>query len=252
MVQATGAPSTSCKAAALFEAPASGGGGDTAVEKHPAEAAAGAAEGAAARGPTIANGPTPRRIPFTIRMQIDEAAERQQIFEEAWRTMKYRFYDPNMNGVNWEGLKDTYESLLPNVVDLDEFHVLVMDMIGKLNSSHTGIGGGTLSPDKPARWACRPAIPGFDLEPDSSGYYKVSYIYQKGPADHDYVRLHVGDLHPGLERQGTENQRQLLGEFQRPHRPEVRFHGEFEAGAGGLLEPFFGAAERRGAGRPPV
>ena len=35
--------------------------------------------------------------------------------------------------------------------------------------------------------------PGFDLEPDASGFYKVSYIYKKGPADHDYVRLAAGD-----------------------------------------------------------
>ena len=35
--------------------------------------------------------------------------------------------------------------------------------------------------------------PGFDLEPDASGVYKVSYIYKKGPADHDYVKLAVGN-----------------------------------------------------------
>jgi tricorn protease len=153
----------------------------------------GGGRGGAGAGPTIANGPMPRRIPFTIRMQIDEAAERQQVFEEAWRTMKYRFYDPKMNGVNWDALKDTFESILPHVSDLDEFHVLVMDMIGKLNASHTGISGGSL-PGQTRQSGAQTRYPGFDLEPDASGYYKVSYIYHKGPADHDYVKLHVGDL----------------------------------------------------------
>jgi tricorn protease len=35
--------------------------------------------------------------------------------------------------------------------------------------------------------------PGFELQPDTSGYYKVSYIYRKGPADHDYVKLATGN-----------------------------------------------------------
>ena len=87
-------------------------------------------------GPTVAG---PKRIPVSVRMVIDIPAERRQVFEEAWRTMKYRFYDANMNGVNWEALKDTYESLLPHITDVDELHVLIMDMIGKLNASHTGI-----------------------------------------------------------------------------------------------------------------
>ena len=32
------------------------------------------------------------------------------------------------------------------------------------------------------------------MEPDSSGYYKVSYIYRKGPADHEYVKLAPGNF----------------------------------------------------------
>src|ERR1019366_8906176 len=90
----------------IFSVPASGGGGGGDAADAGGGGRGGRGGGAA---PTVANGPTPRRIPFTIHMQVDEAAERQQVFEEAWRTMKYRFYDPKMNGVDWEALKDTYE-----------------------------------------------------------------------------------------------------------------------------------------------
>ncbi len=177
----------------IFAASVSGGGGGDSSDIEEGGRGGRGGRGGGALGTTIANGPAPRRIPFTIHLEIDEAAERRQIFEEAWRTMKYRFYDPKMNGVDWAALKDTYESLLPHVADMDEFHVLIMDMIGKLNSSHTGISGGSLpGQTRPDRMQTR--YPGFDLEPDSSGYYKVSYIYHKGPADHDYVKLHVGDL----------------------------------------------------------
>jgi tricorn protease len=177
----------------IFSVPAGGGAGGAAADSAPAT---GEGRGGGGRGGGIGAavaGPTPRRVPFTVRMEIDESAERRQVFEEAWRTMKYRFYDPGMHGVDWAALKDSYESLLPNIADTDELHVLIMDMIGKLNASHTGITGGGVLPGQPRPEGVQTRYPGFELEPDASGYYKVSYIYRKGPADHDYVKLHVGD-----------------------------------------------------------
>ncbi len=46
-------------------------------------------------------------------MIIDRAAEREQVFEEAWRVMKNRFYDPKMHGVDWAAAKDTYGRCSP-------------------------------------------------------------------------------------------------------------------------------------------
>ncbi len=136
----------------------------------------------------------PRRIDFTVRLVIDVAAERKQVFEEAWRVMKNRYYDAKMHGANWAAAKDKYESLLPNIADGDELHDVIMEMIGELNSSHTGISGGSRLPgvsDLEERIATR--YPGFELTPDASGFYKVSYIYRKGPADHDFIKLANGN-----------------------------------------------------------
>jgi tricorn protease len=153
-----------------------GGGGGTAAA---ASASAGTGAGA-------------RRIPFTVHMEVDTAEERRQVFEEAWRVMKNRFYDAKMHGVNWAAAKDKYESLLPHVADTEELHDVIMEMIGEINSSHTGIsGGGELDAN---RETVQTHYPGFDLEPDASGYYKISWIYRKGPADHDYVKLAKGDF----------------------------------------------------------
>ena len=151
----------------------------------------GRGRGAAAANATEAtSNAAPRRVNFTVRLEVDQAAERKQVFEEAWRTMKNRFFDPNMNGVNWAAAKDTYEPLLANVVDTEELHDVIMEMIGQLNASHTGISGGGANQ---GRERILTQYPGFNLEPDSSGYYKVSYIYRKGPADHDYVRVDKGN-----------------------------------------------------------
>ena len=145
----------------------------------------GGAPSAAAESSTAA----PRRIAFTVRLEIDQAAERRQVFEEAWRVMKYRFYDAKMHGVNWAAAKDTYESLLPNIGDSDELRTVLMQMIGELNASHTGVTGAFGGQER-----IQTRYPGLDLEPDASGYYKVSYIYRKGPADHDYVKIQPGNF----------------------------------------------------------
>jgi tricorn protease len=152
-----------------------------------APAAGGGRGGRGGAAPAATAAATPRRIAFTVRMEVDNEAERKQVFEEGWRVMKNRFYDGKMHGVNWAAAKDTYESLLPNIVDNDELHVVMMQMIGELNASHTGVTGA------PATDRVQTHYPGFDLVPDASGYYKVTHIYRKGPADHDYVKVSSGN-----------------------------------------------------------
>jgi tricorn protease len=172
-------------------APAAGGG----AAGRGGRGGRGAGGGGAAATDTQANaGAGPRRINATVRMEIDIAAERRQVFEEAWRVMKNRFYDPKMHGANWAAAKDTYEPLLGYIADTEELHNVIMEMIGDMNASHTGISAGGLLPGRAqAEERIQTRHPGFELEPDASGYYKVSYIFKKGPADHDYVKLAVGN-----------------------------------------------------------
>src|SRR5207342_3311625 len=102
------------------------------------------------------------RVSFSIRFEVDEPAERLQVFQEAWRVMKNRFYDSGMHGVDWTKAKDKYEPLLANIADSDELHTVIMQMIGELNASHTGVSGGGRG-EGTERISTR--YPGFDLEP---------------------------------------------------------------------------------------
>ena len=43
-----------------------------------------------------------RRINFNVRVRIDRPAEWAEMFDDGWRTMKYRFYDPQMHGMDWD------------------------------------------------------------------------------------------------------------------------------------------------------
>ena len=139
--------------------------------------------------------PQPRRLAFAARVDIDLTAERTQMFDDAWRTMKYRFYDPDMHGKDWEAARAKYRALLPHVGDRDELLNIVNEMIGELNASHTGAApppgggaGGTATMHL-----------GLDLAADRSGRYKVTHIYKDGPADKDWVRVSVGDYLVSLD-----------------------------------------------------
>jgi tricorn protease len=133
-----------------------------------------------------------RRLTFTARVEIDHRGERRQVFQESWRIMKHRFYDPNMHGVDWAKVKDTYEPLLEHVGNQEDLHDVISMMIGELNASHTGIspGGGRGGPREEA--AAQTRYPGFELEA-ANGFYKVTHLYKNGPADKDYVKIDVGD-----------------------------------------------------------
>jgi tricorn protease len=152
----------------------------------------GAAEAPAAGGGAPA---TARRVTYTANIEIDRKAMRAQIFNEGWRIMKNRFYDEKMHGANWNGLRELYETLLPNLSGSDDLNTVMMMMIGHLNASHTGVNG----PPYPNPLAPPARYPGFDVVSDASGYYKVGHIYKGGPADHDYLKIATGHFLVSLD-----------------------------------------------------
>ncbi|HEY3380670.1 MAG TPA: S41 family peptidase [Vicinamibacterales bacterium] len=162
-------------------APTAGGRGGRGATPPPA---AGAAE-------TSANA-TARQVTFTINTEIDRNALRHETFTEGWRVMKTRFYDAHMHGADWNAAKAIYGALLDNLVDQEELHAVMMQMIGELNASHTGVSAG--APRDGERLQPQTRYPGFELEADASGFYRVGHIWKDGPADKDFVRIHEGDF----------------------------------------------------------
>ena len=197
---------------------------------------------------TASAGAAPRRIPFSVRMEIDIAAERKQVFEEAWRVMKNRFYDPKMHGANWAAAKDKYESLLPHIADTEELHNVIMEMIGDMNASHTGISGGS-SPAHPgpARGAHRHPLS--RLRPGARCHRLLQgrpHLPQR-PGRSRLRQARPRQLHPLGQRQGSEDQRELLEALQHPAGPQVRIPGELQALDRRRLDRRSRAAHRRRA-----
>jgi tricorn protease len=151
--------------------------------------------GGAAPAPVDTSAPAPaggRKINFVVKVDVDHRAERQQVLLEAWRVMKHRFYDAEMHGADWNAAKTTYLDVLEHVGDTEELHSVINMMLGELNASHTGISGGGRRAAGTASSSTR--HPGFEMEPDKSGYYKVTHVYKNGPCDVDYAKIAVGDF----------------------------------------------------------
>jgi len=130
------------------------------------------------------------------------------MFDDAWRTMKYRFYDPQMHGHDWDAMRAKYQPLVEYVGDRQELLNIINEMIGELNASHTGAAPG------PGRDGVSTANLGMDFEADDqAGRYKVSYVYEDGPADKDWVKVNAGDYLiaiDGKEVKSGDNYWQLL------------------------------------------
>jgi tricorn protease len=77
-------------------------------------------------------------VKFAAEKQIDAGAERAYFFEHMWRQIKEKFYDSNMNGVDWNYYKQVYSRFLPYIADNRDFAEMMSELLGELNASHTG------------------------------------------------------------------------------------------------------------------
>ena len=151
----------------------------------PIAAQAAAAPAGAARGEG-----TRKRINFNVKVRVDHSAEWAEMFDDAWRTMKYRFYDPQMHGHDWDAMRAKYQPLVEYVGDRQELLNIINEMIGELNASHTGAA----PPPRGREGGVATSQLGVELEADdSAGRYKVTHVYEDGPADKDWVKVSAGD-----------------------------------------------------------
>jgi tricorn protease len=129
-------------------------------------------------------------VNFAFNVRVDRRAEWQQLLDESYRVMKYRYYDPNMHGKDWTAIYARYKTLLRDAGSNEDVYDIANAMIGELNTSHTGVSG-PASVTVPRTYSTR--YTGLELEPTSSGRYRVSHVYRDGPADKEWIDIDNGD-----------------------------------------------------------
>ena len=75
---------------------------------------------------------------FSARLVVDRPAVRLRTLDEAWRTMRDRFYDPDMHGVDWPAMRKKYGAWVAHASCDHDFGDVMNFMLGELNASHMG------------------------------------------------------------------------------------------------------------------
>jgi tricorn protease len=145
-----------------------------------------------------------KTLPFRVRIEHGVPAERRQVFVEAWRTMRDRWYDPTFKGRDWNAVRALYEDLAITRPTHREFQDVIHLMLGELNGSHLGVRGGGDGAPAPAQGSATGRL-GVRLAPHEDGWV-VRDVLPWGPCDREGSRLQVGDriTHISGERLGAE------------------------------------------------
>jgi tricorn protease len=119
------------------------------------------------------------------RFRADPAALWQHSFAEAGRIMRRDFWVPDMSGVDWDGVLDSYRPLLDRIRGANDFTDLLWEVVSELGTSHAyvikagadffgtagkgraavGQLGADLSLDDSGRWLVDRVLPGESSDP---------------------------------------------------------------------------------------
>jgi tricorn protease len=116
----------------------------------------------------------------TAEMQamVDPMQEWKQIFTDAWRLQRDYFYDPKMHGVDWNLMKERYSKMLNGAMTREEVNVVLGEMMGELDASHTYKGGG----DEEQGKTSAVGYLGIDWKAEGD-YYKIQKIIRPATWD---------------------------------------------------------------------
>ncbi|MEJ2597142.1 MAG: PDZ domain-containing protein [Anaerolineales bacterium] len=112
-----------------------------------------------------------------VRVSVVPVAEWRQMFREAWRLQRDRFWTPDMAEVDWLGVHDRYLPLVERVGSRSEFTDLMWEMQGELGTSHAYEFGGDYRP-----------APNY-----SQGYLGAEFVYQAGQDAWQITQIYQGD-----------------------------------------------------------
>lgn len=127
--------------------------------------------------------PQAKPVAVTGELNVDFAHEKQVVFDEAWSTLDWMFFDPNFNGKDWKALRARFEPYVAGAKTPDELRRDINLMIGELDASHSGInppqeGFGSTPPSRVADLGLK-----FDRTAYEAGQgLVVSEVVDLGPA----------------------------------------------------------------------
>lgn len=129
-------------------------------------------------------------LPISARLTIDFKEELNQIFEEAWKALDERFYDPEFHGQDFDALKASYKPLAMKASTREDFNTVFNQMLGQINASHMGLYRGDMRKDVQSN---KTGLIGVELKPVSGGVQVIGKLPQM-PADREISKIAIGDV----------------------------------------------------------
>jgi tricorn protease len=131
-------------------------------------------------------------ITFTFRRNLKD--EFNQMFIETWANVKENFYNETFHGLNWEAKRDEYASYLKFVRTRGDLRVLITNLLGELNSSHTGFTSN--GDEERTFYTTRTQATGIVF--DRQNPWAVSSIVRNSVADKKGKNIQPGDVLVGV------------------------------------------------------
>jgi carboxyl-terminal processing protease len=163
----------------------------------------------------LATAAQPALTPTERQLNIDS-------FEEVWKTVRDKHWDPKLNGVDWQAAHDELRPKIEKAATMDEARAVMSDMLSRLKQTHFEIvssdayeeldqKGGSAGPTE--------GDPGLDLRP-LDGHAVVTFVQPDSPAAAKGVRpgweiqrIEGKDLAPALGKVREAIGASMLGEL---------------------------------------
>ncbi len=127
-------------------------------------------------------------IDHTFRRNLK--AEFDQMFDETWANVQENFYNETFHGLDWNQVGEHYKQFLTFVNTRSDLRVLITEMLGDLNSSHTGFS--SFGDEENIYY--KSSTLGTGIEWDDDQPYKVKSIITYSPIDKKDIQLRAGDM----------------------------------------------------------
>lgn len=133
---------------------------------------------------------TLKTISFKGEYEYYPYKEREYVFNHVWKQVSEKFYDPQIHGIDWAGIRENYAQFLPYINNSRDLVELLSEMLGELNASHTGARYFNLSLGAPSV-GCIGVI--FDEEYKGKGL-KIKELLRGGALSVSDPEIKEGDL----------------------------------------------------------
>ena len=126
----------------------------------------------------------PSRASDDAALSTDSPEGRAVVFDEVWRTVGERYYDPSMHGIDWEAERRRWQPVAFAAPNAAEFYSVLRRMLATLRDAHTRV----FAPEERSEWH-RPVFTSVGVfVREIEGQLVVTHVERKSDAERAGVR----------------------------------------------------------------